>query len=80
MLIQQQADNANYYKRVDPYSDLSRGFDAGYKKRIEEEDANRISDKELLEKFDEAVRQPNMIVGDAELCVKIAKEYVNNLK
>lgn len=78
MLIQQQADNANYYKKVDPYSDLSRGFDVGYKARIKEEDKKRISDEELLKRFDEAVRQDNMIVGDAALCVELAKKYANN--
>lgn len=33
----------------------------------------QITDKELRDKFEKAV--PNMIVGDADLCVQIAKEY-----
>lgn len=48
---------------------------AGDKKRA----ANKISDEELLKRFDKAIRQPNMIVGDADLCVKIAKKYANNI-
>lgn len=78
--LQQQADKANYYKKVDPYLDDARGFDAGYKARAKEEIEGRISDEELLAKFDKELRQPNLIVADAAACVKIAKDYANNVK
>lgn len=36
---------------------------------------SKLTDEQLLQKFDEAVRQSNMLVGDAQMCLNILKQY-----
>lgn len=82
--LEKMASEANPYKVGSPYGLDTRGYKegypAGYEQRDKEIKMGRISDEELLARFDEAVRQPNMIVGDAALCVKIAKDYADGIK
>lgn len=78
------AKETNPYKVGTPFGPETRGYKLGYvngyNQRDKEIKKRRISDEELLARFDKAVRQPNMIVGDAAACVKIAKDYANNIK